>query len=596
MSGHGTRLFRLSHKILPTGITKKMFLSVIGFGTLVIAATTVVLSIISSRYLSRSLHEQLESQMQQIINTYDQQMGSLSSAVLTAYNQSSITALLGGNYSGYEAYISSRNAYNYICTVSKMNRFMDMYIFVPSRSYVMGSSFSNVSSQFDIAAAPTTAHWYSEIMDTYSTINIRSDFVPPVSGGDSCFAYIMTVYSSSNWQVKGFISATLEKKFLDGLLHGTFLEDRGFLLILNPDGSVAYASNQELLERNAGEIPDAAYFEGKTGIVRNNSLSDYYMVSDLSEYGGFRFIAFADKTTLNSGVMRLLVVILLVLFLAILIVLAGSYAISRGITRPIREMTDFIHQLEQNNFEGRLELQANDEIGELARSFNAMLDSVAENQILRRQAQLNALQKQIDPHFLYNTLETIKALAIRQDTRAVCTTLQNLGDMFRYNTNRDNKSTTTIQNELRHVQNYLQIQKIRFGERLNYEIDADETLLQCTTLKFILQPIVENSIRYAMESMDHSYLLKISIHTCGFDRISIEVTDNGPGIEAEKLRNLQLLLEGSGEQGDFGIGMKNIAQRLKLYFSDPYGLTIDSWEGHGTTVSILIPKRSDTDV
>lgn len=578
-------------RIFPTGITKKMFLSIIGFGTLIIALSTTALAITSGQYLSESLREHLDDQTRQIINIYDEQMGALSSSVLTAYNHSSISALISGSYSGYEAYAVSKNSYNYVCTISNMSQYRNMYLFIPDRHYVMGSSTGDVSSQFDITTAPTTSQWYSEIKDTYSTINIRADFVPPVSGGDPCFAYIMTIHASSNWRVKGFIAATLDKTFLNGLLDDTFLADQGFLMIVGPQGNVAYTSSQELMEENADIIPSIEDFQGKSGLVRDNSLGRYYMVSDVSDYGGFRFIAFADKSTVDAAVTRLLLVIFVVLWLLFFLVLTGAYVISKRITRPIREMTEFIHRLEQDNFNGRLEMDSNDEIGELARSFNAMLDSVQENQILRRQAQLNALQKQIDPHFLFNTLETIKALAIRQDTRSVCIALQSLGDMFRYNTNRDNLSTTSLYNELRHIQNYLRIQQIRFGQRLRYEIDADEEILQYTTLKFILQPLVENSIHYAMETMASSYLLRISIHETGEGDILIEVTDNGPGIEAGKLRDIQLFLENNGEQGEFGIGMKNIAQRLRLYFSEPYGLSVDSCEGKYTTVRILIPKR-----
>ncbi len=570
-----------------------MFLSIIGFGTLIIALSTAVLAIISGQYLSKSLRDHLDDQTRQIINIYDEQMGALSSSVLTAYNQSSNIALVNGSYSGYEAYTISKNSYNYVCTVSNMSQYRNMYLFVPDRNYVMGSSTGDVSSRFDIAAAPTTSRWYSEIKDTYSMINIRSDFVPPVSGGDACFAYIMTIYASSNWQVKGFIAATLDKTFLNGLLDDTFLADQGFLIIMDPQGGVAYTSSRELMEENAGIIPTIEDFQDKTGLVRNNSLSRYYMVSDVSDYGDFRFIAFADKSTVDAEVTRLLLVIFVVLWLLFFLVLAGAYVISRRISRPIREMTEFIHRLEQDNFSGRLEMNSDDEIGELARSFNAMLDSVQENQILRRQAQLNALQKQIDPHFLFNTLETVKALAIKQDTRGVCTVLQCLGDMFRYNTNRDNQSATAINNELRHTKNYLRIQQIRFGQRLRYEIDADESLLGCTTLKFILQPIVENSIHHAMEIMADSYLLRISIHETDSGDILIEITDNGPGIEAGKLRDIQLFLDNNGEQGEFGIGLKNIAQRLRLYFSEPYGLSIDSRQGCYTTVRILIPKREE---
>lgn len=577
-------------QFFPTGITRRMFLSLIAFSTVIITFSTAVFTIISSRYLSRSLLEQLDDQTQQIINIYDQQMGALSSAVLTANNQSAVKALIGGSYSGYEAYTVSRDSYNYICYVSNMNRYMNMYLFVPERNYVMGSSSGDVSSGFDISQSPNTADWYEELAVNHSMVSVRSDFIKPVSGGETCFAYIMTLYATSDWTIKGFIAATLEKDYLDGLLKDTFLEDRGFLLIMNPDGNLAYTSSPELSEKNSDIIPPADYFDGKSGMVRNTELNRYYMVSNVSELGGFRFIAFADRSALNAAVTRLIFVTLLFFCLILLIMFTGAYAISKNISRPIREMTEFIHQLEQNDFDGRLSLKAGDEIGELVRSFNAMLDSVQENQILRRQAQLNALQKQIDPHFLFNTLETVKALAIRQDTQAVCSALQSLGDMFRYNTNRDNRSVTTLRDELRHIRNYLLIQQLRFGERLCYEINAPQELMGYTTLKFILQPIVENSIRYAMESMECSYLLRITVSEKSSD-ILIEIADNGPGMDKDRLERLRRFIENEGEQGDFGIGMKNIAQRLRLHFSEPYGLSIDSVEDTGTTVYILFPKR-----
>ena len=589
--GKNARLRQGLRRIFPAGITRRTFRSVIGFGMVFLIAITVVLTLISSQYLSQNLQEQLESQAQQVINTFDQEMGTLSSTVLSASSQSSISAWMGGNYSGYQAYTVSRDTYNYICTASNMDPYLEMYLFLPSQDYVLGSLYPNVSSQFDLEAEATTAGWYRDLKDSYATVNIRSDFVPPVSGGDSCFAYIMTVYALSSWEVKGYIAATLDKSFLDNLLEGTLMDGQGFLVVLAPSGEVAYSSNQELLEQNQDLLPTQEELEEGTGPVASGGMGDYYRVAGTSQYGELQFLFFADQSLLNASVSRLLVAVVLVLFLSLLLVLAGAYAVAQSTTRPIREMTKFIHQLEGNGFQGKLTLTARDEVGELITSFNSMVDSVRENQILRSQAQFDALQKQIDPHFLFNTLEIIKALVIRQDTKAACAALGSLGEIFRYNTNRENYSVTALKNELQNVRNYLSIQKLRFGERLHYEICAAENLLQCQTLKFILQPIVENSIRYAMDVMERPYLLRITIQEKGPDKVLIQVADNGPGMPPERLERLQLFLEDQGEQGEFGIGMKNIAQRLRLSYDQPFGLTVESTPGEGTTVRILIPKR-----
>lgn len=566
----------------PSGITRKMLRPIFLFGTLAILLSMAAIALLIRHFLFEAMQEQTVNQLQQIVGLFDEQMEELDTTVLSANSHLGVKGIINGSYDGYQEFTFSRSAYSHVMLVNSINPRVNLYVFIPSRHYVMGSKYGNVSSQFDIETAATTRQWYQQILPEFGTIYRRSDFVAPVTGGPSCFASILKVNSVNGWDVRGVIAAALDNSFLNGLVENTLFDQDGVLLAFNEDGSVAYASDgapekyQELLDEG-GRISEAW---SRTHFVARRDASP------------FRFAALVRKDGLYRTMVGLFALLTLILLGMLVAVLMLSYAMANRITRPIREMTRFIQDVESTQLTQRLHIRSNDEIQALANSFNAMLDSVQENQVLRREAQLSALQKQIDPHFLYNTLETVKALAVLGDTRGVYDMLVALGDMLKYNANRNGQSATTVQEELDHVQNYLFIQKIRFKNRLEYEICADDALRRCTTLKFVLQPIVENALHHGMESSMDVCRIRIDVREEDGNRLRIDVTDSGPGIPEEKLEALRAFLDGTGEQGSFGIGLKNIHQRLRLYFSEEYGLTIESREGEYTRVSILMPKRS----
>lgn len=567
-----------------SGITRKMLRPIFLFGMLAIFLSMSVITALIRHFLIEGTVEQIANQTHQIVGLFDEQMNELDTTVLSARSQLGIKGIINGNYVGYQEFVFSREAYSHIMLVNSINPKVNMYVFIPSRNYVMGSLYGNVSSQFNIETAPTTQRWYREILPEFGTIYHRSDFIAPVTGGPASFASILKVHSVNTWDVKGIIVAALDNSFLDGLVENTLFDQNGVLLAFNEDGSVAYASDGE-----PERYQDILDTEDRVGETWNRTHFVYQLDSTSSP---FRFVVLARKDFLFRSMTKLFVLLTFILLAMLVAVLLLSYALANRITRPIREMTKFIQGVEPTELKGRMNIHSNDEVQLLADAFNAMLDSVQENQVLRREAQFNALQKQIDPHFLYNTLETVKALAVLNDGKGVYDMLVALGEMLKYNTNRNGQSMTTVQEEQDHVQNYLYIQKIRFKNRLEYEIHADDALRKCTILKFILQPIVENALRHGMESSMDVCRLVIAIGEDEEKRLRIDVTDNGPGIPEDKLNALRAFINDTGEQGSFGIGLKNIHQRLRLYFSEAYGLTIESREGEYTRVSIIMPKRS----
>jgi sensor histidine kinase YesM len=420
-----------------------------------------------------------------------------------------------------------------------------------------------------------------------------SDFIPPASSDKEHFAYALKVRDVYDWETDGYIIAAIDKAILDDLLRGTSFEENGFLLVLNDKGEIAYASDSSVFKSDFS-LEELRSELRSSGNYAFGSSRDYYYSSWKSKASGWSFIAFADKNHAKAQILNLQLLVIVIAALAVMLLIVAARFISNAYTRPVKTLIKFIHEVEEKEFAGQIDLKLEDEMGDLINSFNALIASVRQNQVLRKRAEIDALQKQINPHFLFNTFQSIKALAQQKDTRSVVEMIEKLSDIFHYNINRSNSSMTEIRNEIDHIRNYLDIQRVRFGNRMQVFYDIDERVLSYWTMRFILQPIVENSISHSMELMDGGYRLDIR---GGFDDedILFIIRDNGVGIPEEKLEKLKEYIydnEGTISNDDFGIGLKNIQERLYLLYGEGYGLTIRSVPDEYTEIRIRIAKMT----
>ncbi len=209
----------------------------------------------------------------------------------------------------------------------------------------------------------------------------------------------------------------------------------------------------------------------------------------------------------------------------------------------------------------------------------------------QQKMEFQMLASQINPHFLYNTLETIRMKAITAGDRETATAIQLLGRSMRYVLDNTGTQYTTIAKEISHIETYLQIQKLRFGDRVNYEfkvddgLDPDEILI----LPLLLQPIVENAILHGLEEVESGGMILFHVHRSGDgEDVRIDITDNGCGMDPLELKKMQENLDLGNIDKRYGIGLYNINQRIKLCYGQQYGLTIESIQGKGTTVSATI--------
>ena len=227
-------------------------------------------------------------------------------------------------------------------------------------------------------------------------------------------------------------------------------------------------------------------------------------------------------------------------------------------------------------------------------SYNAMAKRINDNiikdyiyKLNQKQAELKMLQFQINPHFLYNALNTISSIAQLQDVAYIPEIASGLSDMFRYNI--DGREIVTLREEITQTENYMGIQKIRFPERFVVEISVEEELMDCKVLKFILQPIVENSYKYGFAEKRKKNILSIRSYREDKEDIIIIVEDNGIGIETEKVKRMNKALAGErGFEASAGIGLRNVNARIKNYYGEDYGIWLESDCGKFTRVYLKI--------
>ncbi|WP_261381524.1 sensor histidine kinase [Paenibacillus cremeus] len=296
----------------------------------------------------------------------------------------------------------------------------------------------------------------------------------------------------------------------------------------------------------------------------------------------------------------------IVILMSCLIITLISLALSYTITRPIKALRRSMKQAEAGQYVPIEKEQANDEIGSLVNSYNKMIitirtliEDVYIAEIKRRQAKFIALQNQINPHMLYNTLESIRMKALVKDDEETAGMIKILARMFRLALGKEGRHHS-IKHELEYTANYLQLQNIRFDNMFRLELRIPDEMLHCSIIPLVLQPIVENSINHGF--VDYSQPMHIEMEGIWTEEgdILIRITDDGAGMSQEKQEELLALLgdaesdkyklEENSEPESKGLGLKNIAERIKLQYGDRYDLTIRPGIGRGTVVEILIPK------
>ena len=277
--------------------------------------------------------------------------------------------------------------------------------------------------------------------------------------------------------------------------------------------------------------------------------------------------------------------------------------LASSIIKPVRGLQKTMKRVEEGDFSGQVKVLSKDEIGDLTNGFNKMLirlnelvnevylSKIRETEMMFRQKEmeLNALQAQINPHFLFNSLETIRGMALEYGMEDISDISASLAKLLRYNIN-NNSKTVTLAEEILQTKVYLRIQKYRFDDKLEYEFFIPEWAKNQTIAKFSIQPIVENSFKHGIELSGGISKISITALQESDDTYVIRIKDNGIGISQERLEEIRRNLKQKDViDGGQGIGMVNVHRRIVHLFGEKYGISIHSSEGNGATLSIRLP-------
>ncbi|MDF2485867.1 MAG: sensor histidine kinase [Herbinix sp.] len=283
--------------------------------------------------------------------------------------------------------------------------------------------------------------------------------------------------------------------------------------------------------------------------------------------------------------------------IAVIISTIGSILFSRAFSKPIIELSAMMRTITIDDFSDVILNEREDEIGILHDSFGVMIDrnkrliaQEYQSKIEKREAQIRALQAQINPHFMYNTLQVIGGMALKKDVPQVYKITTALGDIMRYSLNFSNEMVC-LREEIEYFKAYLMIQDERFGNRINLEINMEETVLDYLIPKLILQPLIENSLEHGLSGKSGEWRIILAGRLTDEGDLLLTLGDNGVGIEPERLLQIQDNLRYEAEKSlksSSHIGLCNVNSRIKLKFSeDKYGISITSTYGEGTTVQVL---------
>jgi len=372
----------------------------------------------------------------------------------------------------------------------------------------------------------------------------------------------------------------------------------GYAYLIDKSGEIIYHPKQKLIFSGLFEENNLAAAEYVDGIHQESfdGAGRQVIVKTVS-YTGWRIVSVIPNSEFAVTFSQLRILVIAIVGMTIFLVTIMNTFVSARVADPIKRLDQSVGELESGNLDLDIYIGGPYEVEHLGKTISTtvsqmrgLMDDIVVEQEEKRKSEFDALQAQINPHFLYNTLDSIIWMIESDRYKEAISMVRALASLFRIALSKGNL-IIPIRAELQHAQHYMYIQNIRYKNKFTVEYDVDPSIEDCTTIKLIIQPLLENAIYHAMEMMDGDGEILIRGRRLNED-IYIEIRDNGLGMTPEKVAGLFSGEISSGTKGS-GIGLKNVHQRIQLYYGSAYGLEIESELDVGTTVRIHLPARQD---
>lgn len=454
----------------------------------------------------------------------------------------------------------------------------------------------------DYTYYPSNNPWFKQFLISDDiTIDIPTQLDQQTKGEKNwAILNARKIYDMDNGSLLGIMVISIDLDFINKLNERLGASSKTAFTIVDADDNVIFNNDYTLLNK---PFRDVFPFEGASPKVLSDRQvvtangEDYILIRSKFEQHDWTTYLYmpVDELAVEGNILKrnlMLIVVILVLF-----AIVSSFYFSNIITRPIKRLMRNMTLVEQGKFDNLPPVKSNDEIGLLATRFEhmsaelkEMVERIYQEQVEKAEAEIRALQAQINPHFLYNTLNSLKWIASMQRSDKIVEMTEALISLLRYSAKTEER-LVTVRDELDNIRNYLTIQKVRYFNKISVSYFIEEDVLDSPILKLTIQPIVENAIFHGIADLEEDGLITISAVRNGENEVIITVSDNGKGMNAETVERLRKRMNGS--EGDIGsIGVSNVHNRLQRVFGINYGLQFQSEEGSGTTFIISIPAHS----
>ena len=406
------------------------------------------------------------------------------------------------------------------------------------------------------------------------------------------------LYAFPTQSLLGYIALDVNAKSLYDIIADIDLTKSGRIFLVNEEGRILATESETL----SGELLDEPYrnFLGENEAFYNNVRvgNTYYSVynSGAISNGWYMVLAIPRDYYMRDITKLKNVIIPITLTTAFLTALL-SILVSRGITRPIRFLSGAMENFGQGNFDINCQVDSEDEIGRLSHTFNQMVmdmnslvNTVYEQKVMKQEAQMKSLQMQINPHFLYNTLDTINWMARIRHVDEIGDMVAALSNMMRYSL--EKKSFVRLGEEVKSLKDYIAIQNYRYRDKMVAEIEIDESLMSLYIPRLLIQPILENAIVHGIEEkLDKGHILVAARRED--EDLYIQIMDDGVGMTEETMSHILREDYSMKKSGHTSIGVVNVNRRIQMIYGKDYGLLVQSVLGAGTKITIHIPAREE---
>ena len=568
---------------------------------MLIVLTMTIFLLISVDYTKKTVLEnstdytsRLVRQVNRDIDSYIDYMENISSMVMQGGDVQKYLFMEMPEKEKQEAYGRIVTQFNTV--IETRQDISNIAVVTPERNYIINDGTDTLNENVSLQ----DVEWYKEALEGEERILTSSHVQHAIRNN---YKWVVTLSKGIENPETGRNGAVffidLNYKLLKDLCENNSLATNSYVFIIDKSGKIIYHPKQQLLYNGLKtERIDEVLNCGSDGyfVTEENGGSDgkLYTVS-VSEKTGWRVVGVADISELmrNKKETEHLYMLTAAILLCVAMVLAIYFA--TAITRPIKELKESMKEVEKGNFENTdVVIRSRSEIDSLGNSFNLMTARIRQlmeqnvyEQEEKRKSELKALRSQINPHFLYNTLDSIIWMAEGGKNREVVRMTSALARLLRQSISNDNERIP-LEKEVDYAGSYLTIQKMRYKDKLEYEIEVDEDIKKEEIINLILQPLVENAIYHGIKYKGSKGLIRIT----GYgekDKIILKVMDNGIGMDEETLKGI--FDKSKASEGKNGVGVYNVQTRIGLYYGMEYGLHFESALGEGTTVTITIPRN-----